>query len=190
MWSAAAWLRPKWHRTPTPVDRQAERGITTVIPSRNGRQLLEAQFPTLIRQADELPGEIIVVDNGSDDRTAEWMAHAYPGVRVVLSAAPLSFSAAVNRGIGAARYSHVCLLNNDMLLEPGFFAALRRGFDDVPDLFCAITALPVSSRRTPAGKRICAVAQNRSGTSSNARQSAAKKPGSSSMSLFSRQTCE
>ena len=42
---------------------------------------------------------------------------------------------------------------------------------------CAITALPVSSRRTPGGKKICAVAQNRSGTRSKAARSAPKESG-------------
>src|ERR1039457_5856672 len=55
---------------------------------------------------------------------------------------------------------------------------------------CANTVLPVSSRRTPGGKRICAVALKRSGSRWKASWSAAKKPGSSSMSLLSRQTCE
>ena len=47
------------------------------------------------------------------------------------------------------------------------------------------TAFPVSSRRTPGGKKICAVAQNRSGTRRNASCNALRKPGSTSMSLFS-----
>ena len=70
----------------------------------------------------------------------------------MVSPAPLSFARAVNRGIAAARYSHVCLLNNDMLLEPGFFAALLRAFDsprpllrDRPD--------PLSRRASAAKRR-------------------------------------
>ena len=118
MWSAAAWLRPKWHRTPTFLERADPRGISTVIPSRNGRHLLETQFPSLVEQARDVPGEIIVVDNGSSDGTAEWLARDYPGVRAVVSPDSLSFARAVNRGIAVARYSHVCMLNNDMLLEP------------------------------------------------------------------------
>jgi glycosyltransferase involved in cell wall biosynthesis len=56
--------------------------------------------------------EIILVDNGSRDGTAAAFAEA----KVIVSAEPLSFAAAVNRGIAAAQYSHVCLLNNDMEL--------------------------------------------------------------------------
>jgi GT2 family glycosyltransferase len=158
MWPAAAWLRPKWHRTPTFAGRSAPRGISTVIPSRNGRGLLETQFPTLLGQALEATREIIVVDNGSDDGTAGWLGREHPEIRVIVSAAPLSFSRAVNRGIAAARYSHVCLLNNDMLLEPGFFSALERAFHEVADLFCATAQIrfPAGVRREETGKAVMA----------------------------------
>ena len=41
---------------------------------------------------------------------------AWPQALVEVSSPPLSFARAVNRGIARARYSHVCLLNNDMIL--------------------------------------------------------------------------
>jgi GT2 family glycosyltransferase len=158
MWSAAAWLRPKWHRTPTFLERADPRGISTVIPSRNGRQLLETQFPNLVEQARDVPGEIIVVDNGSSDGTAEWLARDYPGVRAVVSPDPLSFARAVNRGIAVAHYSHICMLNNDMLLDPGFFTALNRAFEETPDLFCATAQIrfPAGVRREETGKAVMA----------------------------------
>ena len=130
-------------------------GVTVVIPSRTGKELLEAQLPGILAQA---PGQIVVVDNGSTDGTAEWLASTYPQVEVVHSEAPLSFARAVNRGIARARCSHVCLLNNDMLLEPGFFAALERAFRQVPDLFCATAQIrfPPGVRREETGKTVFA----------------------------------
>jgi hypothetical protein len=64
----------------------------------------------------------------------------------------------VNRGIEAARYSRVCLLNNDMLLEPGFFTALWQAFDETPDLFCATAQIrfPAGVRREETGKAVMA----------------------------------
>ncbi len=109
--SAAPPLRP-WPA------RDLRPGISVVIPTRNGRELLEKCLPR-ITGADE----IIVVDNGSDDGTADYLAANYPNVVVELSAQPLSFAAAATAGAVLARYSHVCLLNNDMLVEPGFLAA-------------------------------------------------------------------
>jgi hypothetical protein len=56
----------------------AETGVSVIIPSRNGRRLLEAQLPGIVRELESLPAEILVVDNGSDDGTAEWLRTAWP----------------------------------------------------------------------------------------------------------------
>ena len=50
---------------------------------------------------------------------------------------PLSFARAVNAGIVKAQYKRTLLLNNDMIVEPGFVAALDDAFVKVPDLYCA-----------------------------------------------------
>lgn len=130
-----------------------EPGISLVIPTRDGRDLLTAMLPGVIADLAPRPVEIIVVDNGSSDGTEAFLRDRYPWVKSLVSAAPLSFAQAVNRGIDAARYSHVVLLNNDMQIQPGFFAALRRAFDRVPDLFCATAQIffPPGQRREETG---------------------------------------
>lgn len=131
-------------------------GISVVIPSRNGKDLLASLLPGVMRDLEGIPSEVIVVDNGSEDATEEFLNDRYPGVLTERSAAPLSFARAVNRGIRRARYSHLCLLNNDMVIEPGFFALLRRAFDCVPDLFCATAQIffPGGARREETGKAV------------------------------------
>jgi GT2 family glycosyltransferase len=128
-------------------------GITVVVPSRDGRELLSRLLPGVAADLAGVASEIIVVDNGSTDGTAAWLAHEWPQVSVEPSATPLGFSVAVNRGIARARYSHLCLLNNDMVIEPGFFAALRRAFDCVPGLFSATAQIffPPGERRQETG---------------------------------------
>jgi GT2 family glycosyltransferase len=161
-WYAAARvagaLRPKWRRSPTCEPRAMETGISVIIPSRNGKLLLEAQLPGIARELESFAAEITVVDNGSDDGTAQWLRAAWPQVQIELSTPPLSFARAVNRGIARARYSHLCLLNNDMLLEAGFFGALVRAFEQVPDLFCATAQIrfPEGVRREETGKTVMA----------------------------------
>ena len=138
-------------------------GISVVIPSRNGRELLARLLPELIAQIHEMPGEAIVVDNGSSDGTAEWLQREYPGVQVTLNAEPLSFARAVNAGIQKARFSHVCLLNNDMVIEPRFLEELRAAFEKVPDLFCATAQIffPEGARREETGKAVMPFAAQR-----------------------------
>jgi len=126
-------------------------GISVVIPSRNGRDLLATCLPRL-QDTDE----IIVVDNGSNDGTVDFLRESYPGVRIEESPQPLSFSEAVNRGLRRASRSHVCLLNNDMLVEPGFLSALRKPFAEVPNLFSSTAQifLPEGARREETGKTV------------------------------------
>ncbi len=130
-------------------------GVSVVIPSRDGKELLERALPAVVADLGS-KGEVIVVDNGSSDGTRGWLGRRYPEIAVEHSAEPLSFAAAVNRGIRRARYSHICLLNNDMAIQAGFFAALRSAFDRVPELFCATAQIlfPEGQRREETGKAV------------------------------------
>ncbi|MEI9813312.1 MAG: glycosyltransferase [Acidobacteriota bacterium] len=132
------------------ADKKPE-GISVIIPSRNGRDLLERCLPGLAPAT-----EIIVVDNGSNDGTAEWLAREYPHILVEHSAEALPFSTAMNRGIRRSNYAYICALNNDMLVEPGFLDALRDAFERVPNLFCSSAQifLPEGQRREETGKTV------------------------------------
>jgi GT2 family glycosyltransferase/glycosyltransferase involved in cell wall biosynthesis len=156
---AAGFLRLHAGRASALPARAAPPGISVVIPSRNGRELLAAQMEGIVRDLAAFPSEIIVVDNGSEDGTEEWLrSRDGQHVLIEVSREPLSFARAVNRGIARARYSHICLLNNDMRIEPGFFAALSEAFHRVPDLFCASAQIlfPAGVRREETGKTVMA----------------------------------
>jgi GT2 family glycosyltransferase len=139
------------------------KGISVVIPSRNGKELLARLLPEVVRQIKDGDGEIIVVDNGSDDGTAEFLRSSYLGVVLESNESALSFARAVNAGIRKSRYSHVCLLNNDMVIGEDFFHALAAAFVDVPDLFCATAQifLPEGTRREETGKAVMPFAADR-----------------------------
>jgi GT2 family glycosyltransferase/glycosyltransferase involved in cell wall biosynthesis len=129
-------------------------GVSVVIPSRNGRDLLERMLPAMLNQLGS--GEIIVVDDGSDDATGEFLHRRFPAVIVLRNHRALGFAAAVNVGIRAARFSHICLLNNDMAVAAGFFQHLRQAFEAVPGLFCAAPQvfLPGGLPRQETGKAV------------------------------------
>jgi GT2 family glycosyltransferase/glycosyltransferase involved in cell wall biosynthesis len=131
-----------------------DEGVTVVIPSRDGRELLATLLPSLLPQLCR--GEVIVSDNGSSDGTADWLSRQYPEVLLISTAAPLSFARAVNPGIVAARFTRTLLLNNDMVVKPGFLQALNSAFRCVPDLFSATAQIffPPGIRREETGKAV------------------------------------
>lgn len=155
----AGQVRPrKRHRPAPPPSPVITPGVSVIIPSRNGKELLANLLPTLVAQLREIAGQAIVVDNGSDDSTVDWLRANWPEVGWRFSPQPLSFARAINLGLASAHFSHVCLLNNDMVLDPGFFAALGRAFDLIPDLFCATAQIrfPPGVRREETGKAVMA----------------------------------
>jgi GT2 family glycosyltransferase/glycosyltransferase involved in cell wall biosynthesis len=150
----ASRFRTRQRESPMHGSQYLGDGVSAVIPSRNGRELLASLLPALVSQLGA--GEVIVSDNGSTDDTTDWLARDYPAVRVIRSTAPLSFSRAVNAGIVAAGFHRTLLLNNDMVVRPGFVEALNAAFERIPNLFCATAQIffPPGARREETGKAV------------------------------------
>src|SRR5690242_1756483 len=104
---------------------------SVVIPNWNGRDLLEKYLPSVVAALAGNPAnEIIVVDNASEDGSAEFLARHFPGVRVVRSDKNLGFGGGSNLGFKEAKNDIVVLLNSDMRVEPDFLAPLLQPFND------------------------------------------------------------
>lgn len=91
-----------------------------VIPTWNARELLARCLEALAGE----PGQVVVVDNASEDGTAEMVRERFPGVRLVVLAENLGFGRAVNAGVAAGSAGAVVLVNNDVVVEPGFVEAI------------------------------------------------------------------
>ena len=105
---------------------------SVLIPTWNGRHLLEEALDGLDSQVLR-DFEVVVVDDGSDDDTVAWMRAQRPADRVIELPSQRGLAVALNRGIAVARGRYIALLNNDAVPEPGWLAALDRAFADMPD---------------------------------------------------------
>ncbi len=85
---------------------------SVVIPCFNGVALTRVCLQALLAQQPTAPAEILVVDNGSTDATAE-LGAMHPSIRVVRLPQNLGFAGGVNAGIRSSRCPHVLVLNND-----------------------------------------------------------------------------
>ena len=112
-----------------------------VIVTWNRRSLLHACLTSLSRQVGA-EFETIVVDNGSEDGSAE-MAEREFGARVIRNSVNRGFCAANNQGIATARGEFVALLNNDAEAEPGWLAALHRICSRAPEIGMAASKVVV-----------------------------------------------
>ena len=133
-----------------------------IVVTWNRRELLRACLTSLRRQiAAEF--EVIVVDNGSTDGSADVAEHEF-GCRVLRNRENRGFCAANNQGIAAARGKFIALLNNDAEAEPGWLAALCRAFEDRPEVGMAASKILVyedPGRIDKAGHLIFPDGQNR-----------------------------
>ncbi len=144
-----------------PVNRRPDiRAASLVVPNWNGKDLLERFLPSWLAAAAGHPGsEIIVVDNGSTDGSAEWIAENYPNVRVIALPENLGFGGGSNAGVRAAKNDVAVLLNSDMRVEPDFLGPLLAGFqndagiadDQVFAVSCQIFLADPTRRREETG---------------------------------------
>lgn len=118
-----------------------------IVPSWNGRALLERALPTLVGQSVPFT-RVLVVDGGSTDGTRELLS-AIPGVEAVLLERNRGFAAAANAGIRTAledpAVEAVALVNNDVTLEPDWHAEAAPVLLSAPDVgYCATCLLRAS----------------------------------------------
>lgn len=114
-------------QSPPPASRPPR--LSVVVPLYNCLPLTQAMLASLqATLPPDLAHEIILIDDGSTDGTREWLrAHPplrAPPFRVVLNERNLGFAAGNNRAVALAQGELLALLNNDLVLLPGWFEPL------------------------------------------------------------------
>ena len=102
---------------------------SVIVVTWNGMHFLEACLSAVAAQ-EGVTFETIVVDNGSEDGTAEFVRRRFPSVRIVALERNLGFAGGNNAGVATARGRYVAFLNNDTVAQPGWLRALRAGVDE------------------------------------------------------------
>ena len=97
--------------------------VTVIVLNWNGKHLLVDCLQSLIRQTFR-DFETILIDNGSTDGSAEWVATHYPDVRLIPLKMNLGFAGGNNVGINLATGQYIVLLNNDTEVEPNWLEQL------------------------------------------------------------------
>ncbi len=120
--------------------------VAIIIPTFDGLALLAPCLAALAAQTYR-DFAITVVDDGSIDGTAAWLARAYPTVSILRHARNRGLVAACNAGIAATTSELVCLLNNDTEAESGWLGALVAALDNAPEAGSASSKMLLFDRR-------------------------------------------
>jgi glycosyltransferase involved in cell wall biosynthesis len=100
--------------------------VSVVVPTRGRAAYLEVTLDSLLDQRTETPYEIVVVDDGATDATAEVVA-TRPGVRYVAHGSTRGLNAARNTGLQESQAELIAFVDDDVLVPPGWVDALVTG---------------------------------------------------------------
>ena len=111
--------------------------VSVVLGSYNRKKFLRLTIDSIRRELEEfrINGEIIVIDGGSDDGSAEWLLNQKDIISIFqhnhglwngLPVEKRSWGGFMNLGFKCARGKLICMVSDDCLLVPG---ALKNGID-------------------------------------------------------------
>ena len=106
--------------------------VSVIIPAYNSGPLVEEAIGSALAQTRP-PAEVVVIDDGSTDDTAERLARFGPPVRVIRQANG-GVSAARNRGLAAATGAFVAFLDADDVWHPDKLRRQLEAFAKRPEL--------------------------------------------------------
>ena len=105
--------------------------ILTIVVTYNGMKWVERCLGSV--RASDVPSDVMVIDNASDDGTPDWIRDHFPEVILSGNRENLGFAAANNIGFRFALshgYRYVYLLNQDAWVFPETFGTMVRAFEE------------------------------------------------------------
>lgn len=148
-----------WLSRRAPADRApASRNASIVVLNWNGLHFLRDLMPSLRTAVANCPGdhEVIVVDNGSDDGSADWLEREHTWAQTIRLPQNVYFIRGNAAGAARASRDLLVFLNNDMRVEPDWLVRLVQPFAAGDgDLFATTSRIEMQGQRTETGLTRC-----------------------------------
>lgn len=109
--------------------------VAVVVLNWNGSSLIPHYLPALVEHTPAEVADLIEADNGSTDESLEILERDFPTVKALPLGANLGFAAGYNRAIAQLEgYDYICLLNDDVMVTPGWLEPLVAFLDAHPEV--------------------------------------------------------
>ncbi len=107
--------------------------VSIIIVNLNGKKWLGKCFDSVHNQTYK-NYEVIFVDNGSTDKSVDFIKKNYPKTVIVENKKNLGFAGGNNVGYKNAKGEYLLLINNDTYIEKNFLANFVEAFEKIPNL--------------------------------------------------------
>ncbi len=150
---ATPWVRARRRRRLPADEAPRSRDASVIVLNYDGRAFLEELLPSLEAAVAATPGdhEIIVVDNGSRDGSAQLVRERFPRMRLVELPENRFFIRGNRAGVEVATRDVLVFVNNDMRVERDFLRRLLERLD-APDVFAVTGNIEMTGRRLETGR--------------------------------------
>lgn len=104
-----------------------------IILNYNLKEYMQGLLDSIRRYTTQGTYEIIVVDNGSQDGSVEWL-QAQADVRLIANRENVGFPKGCNQGLAIAKGEELLLLNNDVVVTHHWLDNLRQALYSAPEV--------------------------------------------------------
>lgn len=115
--------------------------VSVVIANFNGGALFAECIDSLRRNPQQVPFEVIVVDDCSSDDSSSHAEAALAGLRLLRNERNLGLTRSINRGLKHARGRFMLVLDNDTTVQAGAIDALASHLEVNPEVGIAAARL-------------------------------------------------
>lgn len=130
--------------------------VSFVVVNWNNKELLSECISSINSSSKGFSHEVIVVDNASTDRSADYIKKTFPDVILIQNSTNLGYARAINQGTDISKGDFIFLLNNDLKLMDDTTERLIWFLSENPDagavaplLYYPDGRLQISCRRFP-----------------------------------------
>lgn len=112
----AGFIRPK---TKSTIKKPIKKRLSIIIVNWNCKEYIRSCLKSVFKNIDNKT-EVLVVDNCSEDGSAEIVEKEFPKAKLIRNNKNLGFSKANNQGIDISEGKYVLTLNPDVILTEGY----------------------------------------------------------------------
>lgn len=107
--------------------------LSVIIVNYNVKYFLEVCLHSVLRAAEGVDAEVIVVDNNSEDSSCAMLKEHFPSVRLIENKDNKGFSKANNQGVTIAKGEYILFLNPDTVMPEDFLQKTLAYMDSHPE---------------------------------------------------------